>query len=215
MAEPSKVMASAPPQSEPDAPAPPKSKKKEHRQFDTSTKRGIKKQAKEDIRYLKWEQKEASRQKKEAAKQIKIQKKTEARRRKEEEKRAVSEKRAAKKEQKKKVVSKEDTSSATSKPVSRKKRKKDQTLEDYLPVEKIANGIVYTTDGRYVKILEIEPINFLLRSAREQQGIIYSFISYLKISPVKLQINRINSKILMMAPNNPHSSQIIANIISL
>ena len=63
MAEPSKVMASAPPQSEPDAPAPPKSKKKEHRQFDTSTKRGIKKQAKEDIRYLKWEQKEASRQK--------------------------------------------------------------------------------------------------------------------------------------------------------
>lgn len=46
MAEPSKVMASAPPQSEPDAPAPPKSKKKEHRQFDTSTKRGIKKQAK-------------------------------------------------------------------------------------------------------------------------------------------------------------------------
>lgn len=203
MAEPSKVMASAPPQSEPDAPAPPKSKKKEHRQFDTSTKRGIKKQAKEDIRYLKWEQKEASRQKKEAAKQIKIQKKTEARRRKEEEKRAVSEKRAAKKEQKKKVVSKEDTSSATSKPVSRKKRKKDQTLEDYLPVEKIANGIVYTTDGRYVKILEIEPINFLLRSAREQQGIIYSFISYLKISPVKLQIKMISKK----ADINKHLEQ--------
>lgn len=89
---------------------------------------------------------------------------------------------------------KEDTSSATSKPVSRKKRKKDQTLEDYLPVEKIANGIVYTTDGRYVKILEIEPINFLLRSAREQQGIIYSFISYLKISPVKLQIKMISKK---------------------
>ena len=80
------------------------------------------------------------------------------------------------------MVSKKDASSATANPVSRKKRKKDQTLEDYLPVEKIENGIVYTTDGRYVKILEIEPINFLLRSAREQQGIIYSFISYLKIS---------------------------------
>lgn len=202
-AEPSKVMASDPPQSEPDAPAPPKSKKKEHRQFDTSTKRGIKKQAKEDIRYLKWEQKEASRQKKEAAKQIKIQKKTEARRRKEEEKRAVSENRAAKKEQKKKVASKKDASSATANPVSRKKRKKDQTLEDYLPVEKIENGIVYTTDGRYVKILEIEPINFLLRSAREQQGIIYSFISYLKISPVKLQIKMISKK----ADINKHLEQ--------
>jgi len=101
------------------------------------------------------------------------------------------------------VVSKEDTSSATSKPVSRKKRKKDQTLEDYLPVEKIANGIVYTTDGRYVKILEIEPINFLLRSAREQQGIIYSFISYLKISPVKLQIKMISKK----ADINKHLEQ--------
>ena len=75
-----------------------KVKKKEHRQFDTSTKRGIKKQAKEDIRYLKWEQKEASRQKKGGGEtDQKYRKKTEARRRKEEEKRAVSEKRAAKK----------------------------------------------------------------------------------------------------------------------
>ena len=31
------------------------------------------------------------------------------------------------------------------------------------------------------------PINFLLRSAREQRSIIYSFISYLKISPVRIQ----------------------------
>ena len=51
-----------------------------------------------------------------------------------------------------------------------------------------------TTDGRYVKILEVEPINFLLRSAREQMGIIYSFISYLKISPVKLQIKMISKR---------------------
>ena len=77
---------------------------------------------------------------------------------------------------------------------SKKKKRKDMTLEDYLPIDKIANGIIYTTDHRYVKILEIEPINFLLRSAREQQGIIYSFISYLKISPVKLQIKMISKK---------------------
>ena len=31
------------------------------------------------------------------------------------------------------------------------------------------------------------PINFLLRSAREQRSIIYSFISYLKISPIRIQ----------------------------
>lgn len=57
----------------------------------------------------------------------------------------------------------------------------------YLPIEKVANGIVYTKDHRYVKIIEVVPINFLLRSAREQRNIIYSFVSYLKISPVKLQ----------------------------
>lgn len=60
-------------------------------------------------------------------------------------------------------------------------------VADYLPIEKIQNGVIYTKDHRYVKVLEVEPINFLLRSAREQRSIIYSFISYLKISPVKIQ----------------------------
>ena len=60
-------------------------------------------------------------------------------------------------------------------------------VADYLPIEKIDNGIIYTKDHRFVKVVEIIPINFLLRSAREQRSIIYSFISYLKISPVKLQ----------------------------
>lgn len=58
---------------------------------------------------------------------------------------------------------------------------------EYLPIEKIENGIIYTKDHRYVKIIEVLPVNFLLRSAKEQRNIIYSFISYLKISPVKIQ----------------------------
>ena len=61
-------------------------------------------------------------------------------------------------------------------------------VADYLPIEKIANGIIYTKDHRFVKVGEVVPINFMLRSAREQRNIIYSFVSYLKISPVKLQI---------------------------
>ena len=61
-------------------------------------------------------------------------------------------------------------------------------MADYLPIEKIQNGIIYTKDHRYVKVVEVVPINFMLRSAREQRNIIYSFVSYLKISPVKLQI---------------------------
>lgn len=60
-------------------------------------------------------------------------------------------------------------------------------VADYLPISRIENGIIYTKDHRYIKVVEVIPINFLLRSAREQRSIIYSFVSYLKISPVKLQ----------------------------
>ena len=67
-------------------------------------------------------------------------------------------------------------------------------LADYIPVEKIHNGVVYTRDRRYVKILEVIPVNFLLRSAQEQRNIIYSFISYLKIAPVKVQFKALTKR---------------------
>ena len=51
-----------------------------------------------------------------------------------------------------------------------------------------------TTDGRYIKILEIEPINFMLRSSEEQFNILSSFSSWLKISPMKLQFKSITRK---------------------
>ena len=59
-------------------------------------------------------------------------------------------------------------------------------VAEYLPIYKIENGIIYTKDYRYVKIVEVNPVNFMLRSSREQRSIIYSFISFLKISPVKV-----------------------------
>jgi len=60
-------------------------------------------------------------------------------------------------------------------------------LADYVPIEKIQNGVIYTKNHRYIKVVEVVPVNFLLRSAQEQRSIIYSFISYLKISPAKVQ----------------------------
>mgnify|MGYP000224706257 FL=1 len=71
---------------------------------------------------------------------------------------------------------------------------KRQTLYDLLPIERIENGILHTTDDRYIKILEIEPINFLLRSPREQRSVIYSFASLLKVSPVRLQFKSFSRK---------------------
>lgn len=47
-------------------------------------------------------------------------------------------------------------------------------VAEYLPIEKIENGIIYTKDRRYIKVIEVIPINFLLRSAREQRNIIFT-----------------------------------------
>lgn len=157
----------------------------DRREFDTSTKRGIKKQAKEDIRILNQIRRQEAHRKKQRIRMEHIQ---------------AKKKKSAVKET---STNTSDTKLTSASASTRKKRRNYQTLEEYLPVEKIVNGIVYTTDHRYLKILEIEPINFLLRSAREQQGIIFSFISYLKISPVKLQIKMISKK----ADINKHLEQ--------
>ena len=46
-----------------------------------------------------------------------------------------------------------------------KKKDKEVTefVQDFLPIKDIRNGIIETKDNRYIKILEVEPINFTLR----------------------------------------------------
>lgn len=63
----------------------------------------------------------------------------------------------------------------------------------YLPVKQVKNGIILTTDNRYVKLIEVLPINFLLRSS-DQRNIIFSYMSYLKIAPQKFQIKVVSKK---------------------
>ena len=80
---------------------------------------------------------------------------------------------------------------------AKEKRRKPEKLEfvqPFLPVKEIRNGIVETTDGRYIKILEIEPINFMLRSSEEQFNILSTFASWLKISPMRLQFKSITRR---------------------
>jgi len=87
-----------------------------------------------------------------------------------------------------------EANTAKKKPRFMRRPEDAQTLEEYLPIDKVENGILVTKDGRHIKVLEIEPINFLLRSPREQRGIIFSFASLLKITPVKLQFKIISKK---------------------
>ena len=76
----------------------------------------------------------------------------------------------------------------------KKRTAKGESAQSFLPIRDIRNGIVETTDGHYLKILEIEPINFALRSSEEQFNIISSFASWLKISPVCLQCKTITRR---------------------
>ena len=75
-----------------------------------------------------------------------------------------------------------------------KKRNQNEFVQDFVPVKEIRNGIIETTDHRYIKLLEIEPINFMLRSNEEQAQIIGSFASWLKISPLRLQFKSVSRK---------------------
>ena len=59
--------------------------------------------------------------------------------------------------------------------------KRNEFVQDFIPIKNIQHGIIETTDDRYLKILEIEPINFMLRSDEEQLAIISSFANWLKI----------------------------------
>lgn len=88
------------------------------------------------------------------------------------------------------------TKRSSKKPASAKKQKAEKLefVQNFLPIKNLSNGIIETVDGRYIKILEIEPINFLLRSDEEQVNIISSFASWLKISPMRLQFKSITRK---------------------
>lgn len=91
------------------------------------------------------------------------------------------------------------------KELSRKEEKSEKVQEvpdllpmswtaSYIPLKQVKNGIIQTSDNRFVKIVEVLPINFLLRSSSEQRSIILSFMSYLKIAPPNIQLKVLSRK---------------------
>lgn len=84
--------------------------------------------------------------------------------------------------------------SSAKRKAGKRKPEKLSFTQNFIPIKNLEHGIIETTDGRYIKILEIEPINFMLRSEEEQYEIICSFASWLKISPVHLQFKSITRK---------------------
>lgn len=69
-----------------------------------------------------------------------------------------------------------------------------QPTTDYLPIADVKDGIVITKDGRFLRIVEVEPTNFQLKSAGEQNDIINRFANWLKIAPVKIHFKSVTQK---------------------
>ena len=67
-----------------------------------------------------------------------------------------------------------------------------QSTQSFIPIKDIRNGVIVTSDNRYLRIIEFSPINFLLRSNLEQAMIIDTFASMLKIAPARIQFKRVN-----------------------
>lgn len=62
------------------------------------------------------------------------------------------------------------------------------SIQAWLPIKNIIGGVVITKDDRFVKILELLPVNVYLKSANDRQNIVSSFAAYLKIAPNDLQM---------------------------
>lgn len=79
--------------------------------------------------------------------------------------------------------------------VKQKKSKKYKGTEDIVIVSDIKKGCILTSDGRFIKIIEVVPVcNFYLLSDIEQQNILYNFAAYLKIAPNNLQIKAVTQR---------------------
>ena len=68
------------------------------------------------------------------------------------------------------------------------------SIQAWLPVKDIIKGVVLTRDKRFIKIIELLPVNFYTMSELEKGSAIADLAAYLKIAPSNLQINVLTQK---------------------
>ena len=70
-------------------------------------------------------------------------------------------------------------------------KKTIQSTQQNLPIKGFVNGIVITSDNRYVKIMEVLPSPFFLKPEEDQAKIFEYFIQLLKTAPVDMQFKSV------------------------
>ena len=75
-------------------------------------------------------------------------------------------------------------------------KEKIQSVQDWIPIEKIfENGIVKLKNKKYIKIIQVYPINFYLKSNLEKESILNSYKIFLKTCNFDMQILIQSSKL--------------------
>lgn len=63
----------------------------------------------------------------------------------------------------------------------------DGSVQRWIPVRDIIRGTVVTKDGRYIRVLEVLPVNFYTLSDSEKESVLSDMAAWLKIAPRTLQ----------------------------
>ena len=75
-------------------------------------------------------------------------------------------------------------------------REKIQSVQDWIPIKKIfENGIIKLKNKKYIKIIQVYPINFNLKSNLEKEAILNSYKIFLKTCNFDIQILIQSSKL--------------------
>lgn len=85
-----------------------------------------------------------------------------------------------------------------------------KSLKSWFPIKSINEGIIENKKGEYLKILEVLPVNFELKSYEEKESILYSYKTFLKTCNFDIQI-------LVKSKKNDledHISSILKNVES-
>lgn len=78
---------------------------------------------------------------------------------------------------------------------SKAERESDEFTQDIIPVKEIKGGIIITTNGRCVKVMELQASNYEQMSADDKNNILYNFDRIFKIAPSKMQFMTLSEHI--------------------
>ena len=110
----------------------------------------------------------------------------------------------------------EDLQAVTEKRTRRKPRPSTRyRTQSFINIRDVSDGVIITTDDRYIRIIEIIPTNFFNKDALEQERIVYQFAQYLSHAPRTMQIKVMSVpetaedylKILLSYKNLPNATK--------